>query len=362
MIDAARHSLSLSIDAVARALAEWTVLAHTERDAGLADRFGAGGRAEWVEEVRMRLAALAEAVAVKRPDVFAGVVRWSAEAYDHRAIARGDLRQSIEVMRDVFRDQMPSSAASAIDPYIDAALVELDRLGERADAGFSTATESRGVPSDREAALLDALVAADRTRALTLLRDAAERDGCTPDAICDELIRPVLREIGRRWHRGELSIADEHAATATCEAALAVLHLEAVPDAAPSRTVLATSVVGELHAVGLRLVAGAFERAGWRTVFLGANTPVDDILTAIAARDIDLLALSTTSVLNLRATASVIATIKASAHAIPILVGGTPFQQYAELWRDVGADAVATSAADAPVVGHQLVTGAGTTT
>lgn len=60
---------------------------------------------------------------------------------------------------------------------------------------------------------VDALVAGDRRRAFTVV-ETALRDGLTLRELYLSVFQPALREIGRRWEVGALTVAQEHLATA----------------------------------------------------------------------------------------------------------------------------------------------------
>lgn len=57
---------------------------------------------------------------------------------------------------------------------------------------------------------------------------------------------------------------------------------------------LAASVAGNAHDLGLRAVTDLFVFAGWRCLFLGANVPGPDIAGAAASFEVDLVVLTAT--------------------------------------------------------------------
>src|SRR3954469_6989546 len=65
-------------------------------------------------------------------------------------------------------------------------------------------------------ALLGALQAADQPTALGVA-DRAMRLGWTVDDVRFHLVTPALYEIGLRWQRAEIGVADEHLACSICE-------------------------------------------------------------------------------------------------------------------------------------------------
>src|SRR3954470_7016848 len=100
-----------------------------------------------------------------------------------------------------------------------------------------------------------------------------------------DVLQPTLYEIGRRWSRAEIGIAQEHLATAATQSAMARLaeSLAEGPRRVRAGSAVVACVTDELHAVGGRMVADFLEADGWRVVFLGQVTPGAD-LTELAAR------------------------------------------------------------------------------
>ena len=92
-----------------------------------------------------------------------------------------------------------------------------------------------------------------------------------------DVVTPALRWTGEAWHRGELSIAQEHAVSAKVRAHLGKLTADGRGD------VLGVAVLacgpGEYHDLGLLMLAVVLRADGWRVEFLGADTPVE---TAVA--------------------------------------------------------------------------------
>ena len=76
---------------------------------------------------------------------------------------------------------------------------------------------------------------------------------------------------------------------------------------------ISESISGELHEIGVRIIADFFEMEGWDTYYLGANSPTAAIVQAVADRRADILAVSATMTFHVRAVENLIATIRASA-------------------------------------------------
>lgn len=107
----------------------------------------------------------------------------------------------------------------------------------------------------------------------------------------DDYLMPFLHEVGERWARGELTIAREHFVSTIVHRRFGALTMGRHGTVGPL-AVLATPS-GEHHNLALLCLAALLTQHGWRVRFLGANTPVADVVAA--ALDADALVLSATS-------------------------------------------------------------------
>jgi methanogenic corrinoid protein MtbC1 len=85
-----------------------------------------------------------------------------------------------------------------------------------------------------------------------------------------------------------------------------------------------------------------FETNGWDTTYVGANTPIDDLLVQIKDNDYNVVAISITMVSNINNVITTINMIRSLQKPnLKILVGGYPFNRNESLWKMVGADGFA---------------------
>ena len=96
----------------------------------------------------------------------------------------------------------------------------------------------------------------------------------------DQLLVPLMTEVGARWQDGSLEVAHEHAATAMVRSHLgAMLRLLAVDPRDPRA--VATTLEGELQELGALMAAFVAALTGWRALFLGPSLPVAEISRAV---------------------------------------------------------------------------------
>jgi MerR family transcriptional regulator, light-induced transcriptional regulator len=106
--------------------------------------------------------------------------------------------------------------------------------------------------------------------------------------------------------------------------------------------VLVACPPGELHELGARMVADIFVLCGFEAEFAGANTPAQDLVSAVRSMDPAYVALSVTNYYNLIATRQLIAKMKGIKEGRPfrVVLGGQSCQANPDACFDIGADFV----------------------
>ena len=107
------------------------------------------------------------------------------------------------------------------------------------------------------------------------------------------VVAPLTSAVGDAWMRGELQVFEEHTYS-TCISALlrqAIDHLTETSTLATPR-VLLTTFPQEAHGLGLLMAESMLALQGARSVSLGTQTPLADIVKASEAHDIQVVALS----------------------------------------------------------------------
>jgi len=98
------------------------------------------------------------------------------------------------------------------------------------------------------------------------------------DALLRDVIVPFLHELGERWERGEVSVAQEHFASSVLRGRLLGLARGWGRGLGPR--VLLACAPGEEHDLGLIAFGLALRARGWRIVYLGADTPLESVAEA----------------------------------------------------------------------------------
>jgi DNA-binding transcriptional MerR regulator/methylmalonyl-CoA mutase cobalamin-binding subunit len=138
----------------------------------------------------------------------------------------------------------------------------------------------------------------------------------------DQVLAPLLRQIGDRWHDGTLTPAHEHAASVIIKRTLQRMEeILELPGSAP--LMLVATPAGERHEMGALLAGLVAGTEGWRTRQLGPDLPAADI--AEAARQAGARAVAVSSILA-DDTARLLAELgelrAALSDGVELLVGG----------------------------------------
>jgi DNA-binding transcriptional MerR regulator len=156
------------------------------------------------------------------------------------------------------------------------------------ESGLSAAqaaTAALAVERERPAPLLpkaldeltDALDRFDEVAAQSVLDELVST--LTLDAVLRAVLIPYLHELGERWERGQVSVAQEHFASNVVRGRL--MSLARGWDRGAGRRALLACTEGEEHDLPLIMLGLALRTHTWRIGYLGANTPIESLADAI---------------------------------------------------------------------------------
>lgn len=310
----------------------------------------AGAAETWKTHFVQRILELAAAVRVGEPELFARRVTWLRRAFKARGSDEAQLRAALTSLRDALDRELPVALRPCVMAPIASALAALDQDVEAGGTTIDAADAAGRLALEFIAACLEG----EPDKAVSLVMNAVE-SGIPVKDVYLRVILPVQKEVGQLWHLGEVSIAEERLVSETARQLMTLLAAGHAPTQTPRRKLLAASVAGNAHDLGLRVVSDLFRLAGWQSLFLGANVPGDEIARAAQSFGADLIVLNATLTTQLKVLGDSIAAIRQVVAGTPILVGGLVFEGAPELWRQLGADGYAARIDDAVAIGEALL-------
>jgi len=116
----------------------------------------------------------------------------------------------------------------------------------------------------------------------------------TLETVLRDTVLPYLSHLGERWKRQEITIAQEHFASNMIHGRLASLARGWGTGHGP--LAILACPPGELHDLSLMIFGIILHRTGWRIEYLGANTPIEELVVSGERIRPDLIVLAAVTV------------------------------------------------------------------
>lgn len=183
----------------------------------------------------------------------------------------------------------------------------------------------------------------DREQAVGATLAAAEA-GIPIEDLYARVLEPFLKTVGRRWQDGKTTVWEEHLIVGAVRTAVEalypkVLERKAQVDPLPL-TVAFFCPPEETHDVGLRMLSDRFDLRGFRTVYVGAMTPVAQMAECVRATGASVVCLSASTHFQRSALHEVVAHLRGSLPEVRIVVGGPAFAHSDRGWEEYVVDSV----------------------
>jgi len=143
--------------------------------------------------------------------------------------------------------------------------------------------------------------------------------------IYTDVIKRSMYRIGQLWENDRTSIAREHQATKITEIMISLIYPYILKVPKIDKKVIVTCTDKEFHELGARMVSDIFELNGWKSIYLGANTPKDELIRLIEEENPDVVAISINFYINIVRLIKEIELISEKFPDLQIVVGGQAF-------------------------------------
>jgi excisionase family DNA binding protein len=148
---------------------------------------------------------------------------------------------------------------------------------------------SSGLMADSEMSAQQILEDIDGHATLSLLYQLRARYGAW--WVVAERVASFLHQVGEDWATGKLSIIEEHTISERLVRALSST-CQVLPAAIDAPICLFVMVEGDDHTLGLRLAELVAREAGWRSQWVGRNTPLIELSEVLVSDSIQAVAAS----------------------------------------------------------------------
>ena len=312
-----------------------------------------GDYAMWHAHYETLILELAAAIDDGNEEQFADKVEWTRDALNARGLDSDVLKTALEELCAVLKESLPSQAWPPLVSFFDAASKRLDQQPAPSEDDLVGKDDLDVLARD----FLSTLEGGHSAKAVALVVDAIRMDRISTKDVLVGVLPRALEYIGRQWHLGAATVAEEHIATQAAGRLIEQIMLMSPEPVANGRTAIMTMVEGDNHDIGVRIVAAFFELDGWKTICLGANSPANDLANITQHFEADLVLIGAT--LNTQREA-VRRSIKAVREVCPnqaIIVGGAAFTNLEGCAEDLGANAQALNPEHALQLGQEIVAG-----
>lgn len=318
-------------------------------------RFGPRRREACREDLAFHLEFLRPVLEFGLAQPMVDYLLWLASVLDARGIPSEHLPQSLDWLAEFFVGRIGGADGAVVDAALRAVRMRF------LEASTAPHAPLKSPPPWPEAAAFEvALLAGNQREALAIMSRCIDNAQTLVDVEL-HVIQPALYSIGAKWQTNQVSVAQEHLATAIAQSVMTVGLLQSPAPVPIDKRVLLACVEGNNHAVGLRMVADAFLLAGWDVQYLAANVPTTALVEQVAKWKPDLVGLSVSFAQHLPAVKAVIAAlIDRLGDARPaVMIGGLAINRFGQLAAMVGADGCSADAGAAVLDADRVVSNAG---
>jgi MerR family transcriptional regulator, light-induced transcriptional regulator len=171
-----------------------------------------------------------------------------------------------------------------------------------------------------ETNFLNALLQGNRRECEKVMK-AFRKSNTSIILLYEEVFKKSLYKIGELWEYNEISVAVEHMASSITEGLMNQLFPEIISLERKNKKAVISCVENEEHQIGGKMVADVFEKNSWDSYYLGANTPINELIKFCTLIKPDLIGLSLSVYSNISNLQKGIIQIREVTN-IPIIIGG----------------------------------------
>ena len=261
--------------------------------------------------------------------LLASLLPWVYQTYNNHGFSYEYFPVELNAWKQSLQKGLPTEYTEEIIPLYDwlirqhQKLIEIsENLNKQRDYNFVTAEAKE---------FFDSLLGKNLAEAVRIGQSHL-KENALPAVFYSRIAEPSLYQIGTLWQKGQINVADEHLATAITQNVVAELQVSGVKSSNNKGRAVISAAVGELHDLGGRMLAHCFENDGWKVDFLGANTPLIDLVEFCKEAKPDFIALSVAMPFHIHHIKLLVDKLKTVPELkdIPVMAGGSVFKMLPE--------------------------------
>jgi methanogenic corrinoid protein MtbC1 len=143
----------------------------------------------------------------------------------------------------------------------------------------------------------------------------------------DNLLKPVMYDIGRQWAEGKLDVATEHVCVNTANALIKIIDEKRLFRVSSRRqkkkgVIFICTPNGEQHNLACNIIESVLLSKGYKVYNASPSLPADSVISSLNNIYVDAVLISITLTENIQTTRNLIKKIKVRFPDLPIFVGG----------------------------------------
>lgn len=333
------------------AIAELVTKIQFEQKPELEVKYGKLGKEKTIQDVMFHVSYLSESIRAESNEIFNVYITWVNSVLESRKVPTHILIENLTLLKTVCKKLLLSEDYEIAKNYINNATQKLPNTGFFPESYLNNTNPLL----NNAKKYLSFLLEGNRKNAQLLIKELADKNHSITE-IFEHIFQATQHEVGLLWQTNKISVAHEHYCTAVTQQIMSSFYSSIFNPKKNSKKMVACTVSGDLHEMGIRMVSDIFELHGWDTYYLGANMPDVNIISAIKEQKADVLALSVTMPFHLTKAENLINNLRSDKELekLKIILGGYTFNIDNTIWKRLGADGMAYNFNEAVELANQL--------
>ncbi|MCT4584462.1 MAG: cobalamin-dependent protein [Peptostreptococcaceae bacterium] len=324
-------------------------------------------KSKYIQDSIYNLEFLAISIRLDTPNIFFSYMKWLGSLMKNLNVKRNDMINYFDSintvllnnMTDYFEKKYKESIISILSTYfIDSIEYFTKEYDKKIDANdMNNCSVIKNYESDNNI-FLEYLLNLKKDKAIDFVLTKLDKNK-NPKDIYMNILQPTLYNVGLLWEKNIITPAKEHYITAVIQNIIALMypHIFDLNIESKDKSMFGVCAGKELHELGIRMVCDFFEMDGWDTTYLGANLPIESVIEELKIYKPNLIAISTTLVINLGYTLDLIKRIKEEDELkeVLIFIGGKFLNECEGVVDSINVDGYGKDAIETLKIANKMV-------